>query len=36
VETHAGGHIIDRGTDRSQCRWARVLAYEPHERFVFS
>ena len=36
VETHVGGHIIDRGTDGSECRWARILAYEPHERFVFS
>ena len=22
VETHVGGHIIDRGTDGSECRWA--------------
>lgn len=36
VETHVGGHIIDRGTDGSECRWARILAYEPHDRFVFS
>ena len=36
VETHVGGHIIDRGSDGSECRWARVLAYEPHDRFVFS
>jgi uncharacterized protein YndB with AHSA1/START domain len=36
VETHVGGHIIDRGADGSECRWARVLAYEPHHRFVFS
>ena len=36
VEAHVGGHIIDRGTDGSECRWARVLAYEPHDRFVFS
>ena len=36
VETHVGGHIIDRGTDGSECRWARVLAYEPYDRFVFS
>jgi uncharacterized protein YndB with AHSA1/START domain len=36
VQTHIGGHIIDRGTDGSECRWARVLAYEPHDRFVFS
>lgn len=36
VETHVGGHIIDRGTDGSECRWARVTAYEPPHRFVFS
>ena len=36
VETHVGGHIIDRGTDGSECPWATVLAYEPPERFVFS
>jgi uncharacterized protein YndB with AHSA1/START domain len=36
VETQVGGHIIDRGTDGSECRWARVLAYEPPDRFVFS
>jgi len=36
VETHVGGHIIDRGVDGSECRWARVLAYQPHDRFVFS
>jgi uncharacterized protein YndB with AHSA1/START domain len=36
VETHIGGHIIDRGADGSECRWARVLAYEPPHRFVFS
>jgi uncharacterized protein YndB with AHSA1/START domain len=36
VETHLGGHIVDRGTDGSECRWARVLAYEPPDRFIFS
>ena len=35
-ETHVGGHIYDRGVDGSECRWARVLAYEPPERVVFS
>lgn len=35
-EPFAGGHIIDRGTDGSECRWARVLAYEPPRRVVFS
>jgi uncharacterized protein YndB with AHSA1/START domain len=36
VETHVGGHIIDRGVDGSECRWARILAYEPPDRFEFS
>lgn len=35
-EPHVGGHIIDRGVDGSECRWARVLAYEPPARFVIS
>jgi uncharacterized protein YndB with AHSA1/START domain len=35
-EPHVGGHIIDRGTDGSECRWARILAYEPPARVCFS
>ena len=35
-EPHAGGHVFDRGTDGSECRWARVLAYEPPHRVVIS
>jgi uncharacterized protein YndB with AHSA1/START domain len=35
-EPRAGGHIYDRGVDGSECRWARVLAYEPPNRVVFS
>jgi uncharacterized protein YndB with AHSA1/START domain len=34
-ETHVGGNIYDRGIDGSECRWARVLAFEPPNRVVF-
>jgi uncharacterized protein YndB with AHSA1/START domain len=35
-ELHQGGHVYDRGIDGSECRWARVLAYEPPNRVVIS
>jgi uncharacterized protein YndB with AHSA1/START domain len=35
-EPHVGGNIYDRGVDGSECRWARILAYEPPHRVVFS
>ncbi len=35
-EPRVGGHIYDRGVDGSECRWARVLAYDPPARVVFS
>jgi uncharacterized protein YndB with AHSA1/START domain len=35
-EPKVGGFIYDRGVDGSVCRWARILAYEPPSRVVFS
>jgi uncharacterized protein YndB with AHSA1/START domain len=35
-EPKVGGHIYDVAEDGSECRWARVLAYEPPGRVVFS
>ena len=35
-EPKVGGHIYDRGVDGSECRWARVLAFDPPHRVVFS
>jgi DNA-binding transcriptional ArsR family regulator/uncharacterized protein YndB with AHSA1/START domain len=36
LEPRVGGYIYDRGVDGSVCRWARMLAYEPPHRLVFS
>ena len=35
-EPRVGGHIYDRAVDGSECRWARVLAYDPPNGFVIS
>ena len=35
-EPRVGGHIYDRAVDGSECRWARILAYDPPDRVVFS
>jgi uncharacterized protein YndB with AHSA1/START domain len=35
-ETRVGGYVYDRGVDGSECRFGRVLAYEPPHRVVIS
>ena len=35
-EPRVGGHIYDRAVDGSECRWARILVFEPPDRVVFS
>jgi uncharacterized protein YndB with AHSA1/START domain len=35
-EPRAGGHVYDRGIDGSECRWARVVAYEPPDHLLIS
>ncbi len=35
-EPRVGGHVYDKGVDGSESRWARVLAYEPPNRVMFS
>jgi uncharacterized protein YndB with AHSA1/START domain len=35
-EPRAGGYVYDRGVDGSECRWARVLVFEPPDRVVIS
>jgi uncharacterized protein YndB with AHSA1/START domain len=35
-EPRVGGSVYDRAADGSECRWARVLAYEPPHRVLIS
>jgi uncharacterized protein YndB with AHSA1/START domain len=35
-EAWVGGFLYDRGVDGRECRWARILAYEPPHRVVIS
>ena len=35
-EPRVGGGIVDRAADGSECRWARILAFDPPDRVVFS
>jgi len=35
-EPRVGGHIFDRGVDGSVCKWARILAFEPPSRVLFT
>jgi len=35
-EPRVGGQVYDRGVDGSECCWARVLAFDPPNRFVIS
>ena len=35
-EPRVGGNIVDRAVDGTECRWARILVFEPPYRVVFS
>jgi uncharacterized protein YndB with AHSA1/START domain len=35
-DARVGGYVYDRGVDGSECRWGRVLVYEPPHRVVIS
>ena len=35
-EPRVGGRLYDRAEDGTECHWARILAYDPPDRVVFS
>jgi len=35
-EPRVGGAVYDRAVDGTECRWGRVLAYDPPHRFVIT
>jgi uncharacterized protein YndB with AHSA1/START domain len=35
-EPKVGGNIYDKAIDGSECRWARILAFDPPSRVVFT
>ena len=35
-EGRVGGSIVDRAVDGSECRWARILAFDSLDRVAFS
>lgn len=35
-DARVGGYLYDRGVDGSECRWARVLAFDPPRRLLLS
>jgi uncharacterized protein YndB with AHSA1/START domain len=35
-EPRVGGNIVDLAIDGSECRWGRILAFDPPDRVVFS
>jgi uncharacterized protein YndB with AHSA1/START domain len=36
LEPRVGGRIVDRGEDGTECVWARILAFDPPDRLVFT